>query len=515
MTTTSTPDVLIVGGGPAGTTMGIELLRRGVSVRILDKAPSSFPGSRAKGVQPRTQEVFDDLGVLTDIHAAGSLYPKMGIHVGPLTVPYSMIKTNTPSDDIPYPSTWLIPQYSTDRVLHDRLEALGGSVEYNCELTELVQDESSVTATVVTPSGVETITTTYLVGADGGSSVVRKKAGIAFEGTTDEEDRMLIVDAVVEGTLSRNRWHIWPVAGLFMGACPLPNSDLFQWMITLESDEDAPTTAEQITARVRARTKKKLTLTNIMWRSVFRPNIRIAERYRAGRVFLVGDAAHVHPPAGAQGLNTGVQDSYNLAWKIAQVLEGGADRLLDSYQSERQPIAATVLGISAEKYAGIASANVNSLKRGKDEYQLAVSYAGGPLAHADAGRTSAVAAGDRVPDARLMIDGAPGRLFQLLRGTHFTAIAFGDRAAGALGRVEWPQRGATLRTIVIDATGASADHYATDIDGNFRRTYGLSESAILLVRPDGYVAAVAADGTVPASVVPTVTGMVTADRKSG
>ncbi|MGB7385300.1 MAG: FAD-dependent monooxygenase, partial [Rhodococcus sp. (in: high G+C Gram-positive bacteria)] len=243
-------DVLIVGGGPAGTTLGIELRRRGIDVRIVDKASSGFAGSRAKGIQPRTLEIMEDLGALDDILDGGSLYPRMGIHAGPLVVPWAMIKVNKPSERVPYPSTWLIPQHRTDRALHHRLEELGGRIDYQCEVYDLEQDENGVTVEISTPTGDEAVRAKFVVGADGGSSVVRKSVGIAFEGTTDEEDRMLIVDAVVEGDLSRKYWHIWPVGGKFVGACPLPDSNLFQWMIKLDPDETPPTTAEAITGRV-------------------------------------------------------------------------------------------------------------------------------------------------------------------------------------------------------------------------------------------------------------------------
>lgn len=502
-------DVLIVGGGPAGTTLGIELRRRGIDVRIVDKASSGFAGSRAKGIQPRTLEIMEDLGALDDILDGGSLYPRMGIHAGPLVVPWAMIKVNKPSERVPYPSTWLIPQHRTDRALHHRLEELGGRIDYQCEVYDLEQDENGVTVEISTPTGDEAVRAKFVVGADGGSSVVRKSVGIAFEGTTDEEDRMLIVDAVVEGDLSRKYWHIWPVGGKFVGACPLPDSNLFQWMIKLDPDETPPTTAEAITGRVRARTKKKLRLTDIAWQSVFRPNIRIAAKYRKGRVLLVGDAAHVHPPAGAQGLNTGVQDSYNLGWKLAGVLQGASDTLLDSYEAERQPVAATVLGLATKKYDAIATMSPAALARGKDEYQLAVTYNGGPLASSANASTSTLAAGDRAPDARLDRDGTTTRLFELFRGTHFTAIAYGPGAPEALASIEWPTFGAELRTIAIDASNATADDVVSDIDRSFRSSYGVSRPTAFLVRPDGYIAAIAlVDELEPiTAVVSTMTSM--------
>ncbi|ONF72638.1 FAD-dependent oxidoreductase [Amycolatopsis keratiniphila] len=469
-------DVLIAGAGPTGTILAIDLLRRGLAVRIVDKAPRSFEGSRAKGLQPRTLEVFDDVGVLGDVLDGSSDYPRLGIHLGPVTVPWRMFRNRERSSDVPYPNTRLMPQYRTDSVLHDRLEQLGGKVEYGRELDGFTQDASTVTATVLGDNGPERVTARYLVGADGGASVVRKHLGLGFLGETRDGDRMLIVDAVTTG-LSGNRWHVWPGAkGRFAGACPLPHTDLFQWMIRLSPDEEPPDGEEAITRRIQAHTRNRsIAVRDIRWRSVFRPNIRLAEAYRRGRVFLAGDAAHVHTPAGAQGLNTGIQDAYNLGWKLAQVLAGADPHLLDSYEAERLPIAAGVLGLSTKKYEGLAKLDPSSLRRGKDEQQLSLTYHGGPLAPSGTDRTKTLQVGDRAPDADL-----PGsRLFDTYRGPHFTLVAYGKEAAAASDELDWPATGAPLRRITVD-----------DRHG-FRGSYGVEGDTLLLVRPDGYLGHIA------------------------
>ncbi|MEU5262271.1 FAD-dependent oxidoreductase [Amycolatopsis sp. NPDC021455] len=469
-------DVLIAGAGPAGTTLAIDLLRRGLAVRIVDKAPHSFEGSRAKGIQPRTLEVFDDLGVLGDVLAGSSDYPRLGIHLGPVTVPWRMLRNRDRTADVPYPNTRLIPQYRTDSVLHDRLEQLGGKVEYGRELAGFTQDAVTVTATVLGDDGPDRITARYLVGADGGASAVRKHLGLGFLGETHDQDRMLIADAVTTG-LSADRWHVWPgVKGRFAGACPLPHTDLFQWMIRLSPDEEPPDGEEAITRRIRAHTgNRRIAVRDLRWRSVFRPNIRLAEAYRRGRVFLAGDAAHVHTPAGAQGLNTGIQDAYNLGWKLGQVLAGADARLLDSYEAERLPIAAGVLGLSTKKYEGLAKLDPSSLRRGKDEQQLSLTYHGGPLAPSGSDRTKTLRVGDRAPDADL-----PGsRLFDTYRGPHFTLVACGPKAAAASDELGWPDAGAPLRRVVVEPRPG------------FRRGYGIEGDTLLLVRPDGYLGHIA------------------------
>ncbi len=479
-------DVLIAGAGPTGSALAIDLVRRGLSVRVIDKAEGAFDGSRAKGLQPRSLEVFEDLGVLDPILAEGRLYPKLGLHLGPFTLPWRMMAWRQPSADVPYPNTWMLPQFRTDRLLQQRLAQLGTPVEHGVELLELRQDPHTVTATVATRAGRQEITARYLVGADGGASQVRKQLGIPFVGSTDAQDRMLIADAtLVGGALSRDRWHIWPARrGRFVGACPLPHGELFQWMFRLAPDEEPELTREALNRRVRAVMRNpRVELGDIAWTSVFRPNIRLADAYRSGRVFLAGDAAHVHTPAGGQGLNTGIQDGYNLGWKLAQVLAGAPADLLDSYEAERRPVAASVLGLSTKKYEGIGSLDPSSIKRGKDEQQLGITYFGGPLAPGTSDSTTTLRVGDRAPDA-MLVDGTgtQGRLFDRLRGPHFTAIATGTGAADALERLPWPAKGASLRRLVVSERHARS---------TLHRSYGTPGDALILVRPDGYIGHIA------------------------
>ncbi|MGC4809245.1 FAD-dependent monooxygenase [Micromonospora sp. DT228] len=475
-------DVLVVGAGPAGLALACDLQRRGVRLRVIDAADHSFEGSRAKGIQPRTQEVLDDLGILAEIQSRSSLYPMLGAHVGPLTVPWVMIKHRKSTADVPHPNTILVAQYDTDAAIKRRLEQLGGTVEYRTRLTSYEQDADGVVATVEGPAGIVRISARFLVGADGGGSAVRRTAGIDFIGDTDESDRMIVADVTLTG-LPRNRWHIWPRSnGRFMALCPLPDGDTFQLMLKLRPDEGTDLGQEAVNRLVHVFAGTKLHVAEVHWASVWRPNIRLAQHYRSGNVFLVGDAAHVHPPTGGQGLNTGVQDAYNLGWKLGQVLAGAPDDLLDTYEAERQPIAARVLGLSSDIYARMSSRPLAAAKRGDEERQLALNYRGGPLAADSDEETPNVIAGDRAPNARYLdTNGRPGQLFDTFRGAHFTLIAVGQRAVSALKHISWPGPGAALKTVEVpekDAAGVS-------------RIYGITSSAQILVRPDGYVAYVA------------------------
>jgi 2-polyprenyl-6-methoxyphenol hydroxylase-like FAD-dependent oxidoreductase len=476
-------DVLVVGAGPVGSTLAADLLRRGLRVRLVDKAPHAFEGSRAKGVQPRTQEVFEDLGVLDEARAEGGAYPLMGIHLGPITVPWRMQRQHRPTAAVPYPNILLLPQSRTDAVLHRLLDRLGLRIEFGVALENFEQDDDGVTATLA--SG-ERVRSQYLVGADGGASTVRKTAGLRFAGETDQSDRTLIVDAAIDG-LSRDRWHVWPrPGGRFVGACPLPHSDQFQLMIRLQPEETPEVDEAALAARFHSLTG--LRLHDVTWTSVFRPNIRIVEHYRAGRAFVAGDAAHVHTPAGAQGLNTGVQDAYNLGWKLGQVIAGAPGSLLDSYETERQPVAARVLGRSTELYAGLDQRRLASLKRGDEERQIGLSYYGGPLAAANGAATKTRRAGDRAPDAPCTGPCAR-RLFEVYQGSQFTLLAFGPSAVEALPHLTWPTGGAELRRYAIH-TGAGGGDGLTDTTGQLSKIYGITGDTLILIRPDGYIGSI-------------------------
>ncbi|MFD3652214.1 FAD-dependent monooxygenase [Streptomyces sp. NPDC058620] len=475
-------DVLIAGAGPTGSTLAADLLRRGLRVRLIDKAPHAFKGSRAKGVQPRTQEVFEDLDVLHEAHAEGGPYPLAGIHFGPLTAPWKMQQRNRPTPDVPYPNILLLPQHRTDAILHRLLNRLGLPIEYDTALEDFEQDADGVTATLA--SG-EKVRSKYLVGADGGASAVRKATGLGFVGETDASDRTLIIDGTIDG-LPRDRWHIWPRASA--GACPLPHSDQFQVMIRLSPD-DTPDLDEAAPAG-RFHRLTGLRLRDITWTSVFRPNVRLVEHYRAGRALLAGDAAHVHTPAGAQGLNTGVQDAYNLGWKLAQVMAGAPDSLLDTYEAERQPIAARVLGKSSELYAHLSRHRVSGLKRGDEERQLSLSYHCGPLAPGHSPTTKTLRVGDRAPDAPCSGRGVR-RLFDVYKGPHFTLLAFGADAIESLPELTWPASGAELRRYAV-RSGRHTEHadVLTDTTGQMNSIYGITGETLVLVRPDGYVASI-------------------------
>ncbi|MEU7696419.1 FAD-dependent oxidoreductase [Microbispora hainanensis] len=473
-------EVIISGAGAAGETLAIDLARRGVSFLLIDKAARPFAGSRGKGIQPRTQEVFEDLGMIDKIVASGGEYPPQRLYTADGPIDRAMTDMTGPTPYEPYRMALLVPQFLTERRLRERLAELGHAPHYDHELVGFDQDDDGVNARILTPAGMRTVRARYLVGADGGSSFVRKALGVAFDGATLGV-RALVADVVVEG-LSFDAWHRWGRgADDQLMLCPLYGTEMFQLQAPIPFDVDVDLSAHGLTELVRERTgRDDVVIRSVPWASAYEMNARLAGTYQAGRVFLTGDAAHVHPPTGGQGLNTSVQDAYNLGWKLAAVLDGAPERLLASYEKERRPVAEAVLGLSTRLLDAAKQGDIN---RKRDVSQLDLGYPGSPLTLTDPLRSAGVLAGHRAPDAPVTgAGGLPTRLFSLFRGTHWTLIGYDVPAGDAPAA----RRGVHVHTIGERGDIADTGHHVRD-------GYGLVSGEWVLVRPDGYVAAVTAD----------------------
>ena len=487
-------DVLVVGAGPTGLTLACDLARRGVSCRVVERGQSGFPGSRGAGIQPRSREIFEDLGVLGAIQEAGGPFPYTKVWDGDKVVDTVDVTTrNDPRPDRPFGEIWMLTQWRTVEILRARFEELGGRIESDAELIGLSQDADQVTATVRRADGTsELVRSRYLVAADGSRSIARESLGVPFERVALPAPEMLIGDIVVEN-LDYTYWHIWPTAeGGLVTLCPIKGGDTFAFVVQFTAPGTSPDVErdgelEGLQELLSSRTGFDIKISNVRFVSILYPRAAMVDRFRVGRVFLAGDAAHVHAPTGGQGLNTSVQDAYNLGWKLGAVLRHGApDALLDSYQAERHQVAADLL----QRSTGILDrdqkdAEVGFTKRGEDTHQLDLAYPASPLTAERRGSLAegALRAGERAPDAPCTdASGASVRLFDLFRGTCFTLLAFGDVAAPSV-----PEADDVLRTYHVRSPQAAPDPAAIiDFEGHARKAY--ADKGFFLIRPDGYCA---------------------------
>jgi 2-polyprenyl-6-methoxyphenol hydroxylase-like FAD-dependent oxidoreductase len=498
-------DVLVVGAGPVGLTLALDLARRDISCRIIDQAPVYPIGTRGRGINARTQEVFEALDVLKPLFAYAEPNRIWRIY-GPGNQlvrefnPASLVPMPTP--DKPYLAPLMVSQQHTEAVLREHLASLGVHVEMNTRLLDLTQHEQGVVARAQVCEAVSTkIRARYLVGCDGGHSTVRHCANIAFQGEAWQEEQIL-ANVTVSG-LDPDYWCSWshPDKGT-VTLNYMSQSHTWFFIAPLSPDEHGSYPAPTLETLQRLFDERasiaSVRLSDPTWISIWRPNIRMVERYRDSRVFLAGDAAHVHSAAGGQGLNTGVQDAYNLGWKLAAVLSGAPDTLLDTYQAERLPIAAGVLASTSIRHRELNRSfsgqgqGLTNLLSGKETFadptQLSLNYRGSELSR-DEGSTTSIRAGDRAPDAPC-IEASSGkaiRLFDVFRGPHFTLLTFSDRPATLLPDA-YNDCVQVYRLARPDSTTTTTDkHTLIDNMGHAHQAYGITNDAVILIRPDGYI----------------------------
>ncbi|MEU3948354.1 FAD-dependent monooxygenase [Streptomyces sp. NPDC029526] len=552
MTHSRATDVLIVGAGPVGLSAAAELRRHGVTCRLIDRLPARRPYAKAVGIQPRTLEIWDRTGLVRAV--LESAVPLRGQLVYVDGRERARIDLTLPPE-VPYGFAAL-PQYETERLLEECVAGLGTRIERGTELVSFEQDDQGVTARLRTASGAEEeVRVGHLVGCDGAHSAVRKGLGISFEGGALPDAYML---ADVEAD-----WDMPPGYGIrssrggengsadVLVCIPLPGTRRYRMsMLVPPSPARGPGGAERpgdgdggVAHGLEAGTPPLLSdiqdvvdrlaprparLTSMRWSSVFRISHRIVDRYGEGRVFLAGDAAHIHPPTGAQGMNTGIQDACNLAWKLALVVRGEAGpALLATYDAERRPVGEEVVGRTVRHATqGIDTDPDDPRTVLLREAQLLVSHRGGPLAAAPYGPADAPQPGDRAPDCagltapvsgpalRLLdvLRGRPGHAL-LLYGADKARLADALRAARATGAVA-PSRadragdasaddvpgphggGPGMVAVVVLAReaadgcweGMEAAVYR-DSAGKFDRLYRPGPEAGLVVRPDGQLGA--------------------------
>ncbi|MGW6913960.1 FAD-dependent monooxygenase [Kitasatospora sp. NPDC054939] len=526
-------DVLVVGAGPVGLTAAAELRRHGVGCRIVDRLAEPQLYAKAVGIQPRTFEVWEAMGLVH--RALDAAVPMRGQLTFVDGEPGPRIDLDLPPG---YPYRFAaLPQYETERMLAAHLAGFGTVVERGTELLSLSQEDDHVRVGLMGAGGAEDVRARFVVGCDGAHSRVRRAVGLRFEGDAFPEQYML-GDVEVD-------WDLPPGYGIrsahrdadgriddVLVCIPLPGRRRYRMSMSVPPELAAeaqatgdvvhglepgrPPQLSHIQAVLDRLSPRATVASALRWSSTFRISARLVDHYRAGRVFLAGDAAHIHPPTGAQGMNTGVQDAFNLAWKLALAVHGAAaDGLLDSYEAERLPVGAEVVGRTvrhARSGVGPEPAREDVATLLLREAQLLVGYPDGPLTVPTGHPVTAPDGaapwpaggprpGDRAPDCRGLhrpLATYPVRLFDLLRGPRHSLLLYAapGTAAGPLHRCAEAARTAAhglLDAYAVLAPEARGEDfalpYARDTEGDFRRVYAARGGEAVLVRPDGYLAA--------------------------
>ncbi|WP_367318922.1 FAD-dependent monooxygenase [Streptomyces sp. HUAS ZL42] len=524
MTDSRTTDVLIAGAGPVGLSAAAELRRYGVRCRLVDRLPARLPYAKAVGIQPRTLEIWDRMGLARTVLESAAVLRGQLTYVNGRE--RARIDLSLPPE-VPYGFAAL-PQYETERILEEYVAGLGTVIERGTELLSFTQDEDGVTARLRTASGAEEeVRAGHLIGCDGAHSVVRKGLGLSFEGAAFAEEYMLgDVEADWDvphgyGVRSSHRAEDGSTDDVLV-CIPLPGRGRYRMSMLVPPELSTRATgrgAEQgdgvahgleggrapqlshLQAVVDRLAPRPAVLSRLRWSSVFRISHRIVDRYADGRVFVAGDAAHIHPPTGAQGMNTGIQDACNLAWKLALVVRGEAGpALLASYDAERRPVGEEVVGRTVRHATRGMEADPDDPRTLMlREAQLLVGYRGGPLSGTPYGPPDAPQPGDRAPDCAGLtapVAAYPLRLLDVLRGrTGHVVLLYAAHLADLAQAARTPP-GTAVRTVAVlarEAAPSAADILAVpayrDAAGEFARLYRPEGPTGFVVRPDGYLAA--------------------------
>ncbi|WP_166790482.1 FAD-dependent monooxygenase [Cryobacterium tagatosivorans] len=482
-------DVLVVGAGPTGLTAACEALRHGLSVRIIDRKQGRSTHSKALVTHARTLEVFENMGVAGAMLAGGVPFAALNAHGGPRRRAARVDLLGLPWGDTAYPFWLSIPQDATELVLEEHLNSLGGAVEWGTSLDEIHDADDHVEA-LVTRDGAATerVSARWLVGCDGGRSRVRDQVGLRLT-RRDAGATFILADVKSTVPITQNEGYAYLDPQGLLLVVPMPEPE--RWRII--AHVPTPATESQLTVDaafldelIRQRSGLEFGSHDVKWTSQFNLSHGLADHFRSGRVFLAGDAAHIHSPVGGQGLNTGVQDAHNLLWKLAEVgrLDSpeAAERLLDSYEAERRDTARSMVNGVARVTAALTTRR-SSIRRalgrlaprilahpavqaklGRTAGMLDLAYSSGPLA-------TAPGAGRRLPNPELP---GGGRLYDELSPAGWSWVVWGrpGEAQPDLAAPRW--HGIPVVFLADELLSP-----ATMPDGK----------RVALVRPDRYVAA--------------------------
>jgi 2-polyprenyl-6-methoxyphenol hydroxylase-like FAD-dependent oxidoreductase len=349
-------DILIVGAGPTGLSLGCQLLRCGVDFIIIEKNEGITPYSKAIGVHARTLEIFDQIGLAQEAVARGKVAEAARLIID------GEIRGELRFSDVgkgmsPFPFVLMLEQSKTERLLYEYLRKHEKGVLWKTELETFNQDSDGVMAQVRTSHHeTRTISAKYIVGCDGPKSPVRHGLGLKFEGSTYERT-FYVADAQVDWQMSHDTLHVCFSPNSFVVFFPLEGEKRYRIVGVFPEEfnkEESQILYEEIEGRIKAESRLELDIHDVEWFSTYKIHTRHVNKFSASRGFLAGDSAHIHTPAGAQGMNTGIQDGYNLAWKIALVIRGADNKLLETYNEERLENAKRLVN-TTDRFFGFAA----------------------------------------------------------------------------------------------------------------------------------------------------------------
>jgi 2-polyprenyl-6-methoxyphenol hydroxylase-like FAD-dependent oxidoreductase len=477
-------DVLVVGAGPTGLALAAQVHRHGASVRVVDRDPEQVHESRALAVQARTLEVLRGTGVTDRLVARGRQGVRLVLHGSGTSARVPLFDAGV--GDTEYPYILFVSQAETEAALADHLAAEGVAVERGVELVGLERPVGeAVVVRLAGPDATATCRARYVVGCDGANSTVRRLVGIPFRGKAYQQ-AFVLADLEVDGPVEPAAVHTWFGRRGLLFLFPLGSPATWRLIATRGSpgeERPDPVSLPALQALVDEVAGGQLRLRAPVWLDDFGLACRQAAAYRDGAVFLAGDAAHVHSPAGGQGMNTGVQDAWNLGWKLALVARGSAPQeLLASYEAERIPVGRAVLQLTDRLFALATDRRATAVRAHllprlaplvmrlpvrsaafRRVAQLSVAYRRS-AAVADGGHRGGLLAGDRLPDAPVRVAGRGVRLHELVAAPGFHVLVTGGAPPPRLGG------------------GPVTAHR---LDGDSRPL--AAAGPYVVVRPDGYV----------------------------
>lgn len=500
--------ILIVGAGPTGLMMACELARHGVAFRIIDKKPERTLTSNATWVQTRTLEILDHIGLASRFLKVGHPCHAINFYIDGK----SLVSLTLKDIDSIYPFILMLPQSETEKLLIERLEEFNHHIEWSSELIDVKQEGDEVLTTIKRSDGeIETTSSKWLIACDGANSTVRQKCGIFFPGE-DLTEQFVVADAQIDSFTSKDEIHLFFGNGTVFAASPLGKN---KYRIAANLHLDYPRQTfykKEVIDLVQERGQGAYFVTDVTWISTFWIHGKIAEQMRHQSIFLMGDAAHVHSPAGGQGMNAGIQDAYNLAWKLALTIKDQAKPLLlDSYQSERHPVVKEIVNQTEifTKKALFDKSFLTTLRQFSQQIsnddnelvkkictmisQVGIQYQHSPIIKDDNSHSGSIAPGKRAPN--VIIDSST-QLYDYLRNTQHNILLFtGTEEKKSLPHIKQLQEWLgefhpdLIKTyIVTNKKIYDGENIIFDLGEVIHQSYQITHPSILIVRPDNYIA---------------------------